>query len=64
MNRVHADQETAKTKSSSEEYTVGRYSNDLVYVRTLINGKRLGMKVDTGAEVSIISDKTREEMFP
>ena len=29
----------------------------------LINGKRLSMELDTGAEVSIISHKTREEIF-
>ena len=43
MNRVHDDQETTETESTSEEYTVhdvGRYSNDLVYVQMLINGKR------------------------
>ena len=30
----------------------------------LINGKWLNMEVDTEAEVSIISEKTREEIFP
>ena len=30
----------------------------------LINGKKLSMELDTGAEVSIISEKTREETFP
>ena len=30
----------------------------------LIKGKRLSMELDTGAEVSIISEKTREEIFP
>ena len=34
-----------------------------VYVQMLINGKRLSMEVDTGAEVSIILAKTREEIF-
>ena len=42
----------------------GRYSNDLVHIHTLINGKRLRMELDTGAEVYIISKKTREEIFP
>ena len=66
-NRLHDDQETTETESSSGKYTVhnvGRYSNDSVYVQMLINGKRLSMEVDTGAEVSIISEKTREEIFP
>ena len=67
MNKIHDDQETTKTESSSEEYTVHsieRYSNDPVYVQMLINGKRLSMELDTGAEVSIILGKTREEIFP
>ena len=37
---------------------------DPVYIHTLINGKQLSMELDTGAEVSIISEKTREEIFP
>ena len=67
MNRVECYQETTKIESSSEDYTihnVGRYSNDSVYVQILINGKWLGMEVDTGAEVSIISRKIRKEIFP
>ena len=67
MNRVHDNLETTETESSSEEYTVHnvrRYSNDPVYVQMLINGKWLSMDMDTGAEVSIISDRTREEIFP
>ena len=67
MNRVHDDQGTTETKSSSEEYTVhnvGRYSNDLVNIHMLINGKRLSMESDTEAEVSILSEKTKEAIFP
>ena len=67
MNRVHDDQETTETESSSEEYlvhNVGRYSNDPVCFQMLINGKQLSMDVDTGEEVSIILEKTREEIFP
>ena len=67
MDRVNGNQETTKTKSSSEEYTVhniGGYSSDPVYGQMLINGKRLSMESDTGAEIFIISEKTREEIFP
>ena len=67
MNRVHDDQETTEIAGSSEEYTVhnfGRYSNDPVYVHMLINSKRLSTELDTGAEVSISSEKTREDIFP
>ena len=67
MNRVQDDQGATETESSREEYkvhNVGRYSNDPVYIHMLINGKKLSMELDTGAEVSIISEKTREEIFP
>ena len=67
MNRVHGDLETTETEGSSEEYAVnkfGRYPNDPIYVQMLINDKRLSMEVATGAEVSIILEKTREEIFP
>ena len=67
MKRVHDDQETPETASSSEEskvHNIGRYSNDPVYVKMLINRKRLSTELDTGAEVSIISEKTTEETFP
>ena len=67
MNRVHDDQGTPDTESSSEEskvHNIGRYSDDPVYVKMLINEKRLSMELDTGSEVSIISEKTREDMFP
>ena len=67
MNRVHDDQGTSETESSSEEskvHNIGKYSSDPVYVNMLINGKKLSMELDTGAEVSIISEKTREETFP
>ena len=67
MNRLHDHQGTTETEGSSEEYkvhNVGRYANDPVYVHMLINGKRVSMELDTGAEVSITSEKTREEIFP
>ena len=67
MNRVHDDQGTTETKNSSEEYTVynvGRYSNDPVYIQMLNNSKRVSMKLDTGAEVSIITEKSRKQIFP
>ena len=67
MNRVHNDQGTTETEGSNEEFTVhnvGRYSNDPVYFHMLINGIRVSMELDTGAEVSIILEKTREEIFP
>ena len=67
MNRVHNHQETTKTECSSEEFIVhhvGRYSNDPFYIQMLINGQQLSMEMDTGAELSIISEKTMEEILP
>ena len=67
MNRVHDDQGTTETESTSEEYNVhniGRQSNHPVYVQMLINGKRLNMELHTEADVSIVSKKTTEEIFP
>ena len=63
MNRVHDDQGTSETESSSEEsqvHNIEKYSSDPVYVHLLINGKKLSMELDTRAEVSIISEKTRK----
>ena len=59
-------QKPGRQKSQMEYkfHDVGRYSFDPVYVRMLIIGKRLSMELDTGTEVSIISEKTREETFP
>ena len=69
---VHSEQETTKTESSSEEYTVhnlGGNCNDLgykykIYCQMLINCKWISIEVDPGAEVSIVSKKTREDIFP
>ena len=47
MNRVYDDQETSKTKGSSEEckvHNVGRYSNDPVYAQMMINGNSQAWK--------------------
>ena len=45
-------------------HDVVRYFNDPIYVYMLINGKKLSTKLDTGAEVPIISEKIRKEIFP
>ena len=41
-----------------------RYCSDLVYVHTLVDGKKLSMELDTEAEVSIVWEKTRKQIFP
>ena len=46
-----------RSKMEYKVHDVGRYSNDPTYVHILINGKKLSMELDTGAEFSIISEK-------
>ena len=47
-----------KSQVEYEVHDVGTYSSDPVYVHMLINWKKLSIELDTGAEVSIISEKT------
>ena len=65
MNRIQGEQEAAG--SSDEEYAshkVNSRASDPVHVRVLINEKEIDMEVDTGAALSIISEKTRNTYFP
>ena len=65
--KLHQVHEQESDDSSSEEYVfhhVGSCSTDPIHVQLLVNGKQLRMEVDTGAALSIISEKTREAMFP
>ena len=62
--QVHKKPGREKLKIEYKVHDVGRYSSDPVYVHMLINGKKLSMELDTGAEVSIILEKTRKEIFP
>ena len=39
-------------------------SSDPITVSMLLNGKELAMEVDTGAALSLISESTRQSMFP
>ena len=61
--QVHKKPGQQKSRREYKVHDVGRHSNDSVYVKMLINGKRLSMELDTGAEVSIISEETRKENF-
>ena len=54
-------------ESDSEEFqvfTIAKKSSHPIQVTLLINGKQLNMEVDTGAAVSIISERTTKAMFP
>ena len=62
--QVHKKPGQQKSKWEYKVHDVGRHFNDPVYVKMLIKGKRLSMKLDTGVEVSIISEETRKEKFP
>ena len=53
-----------KSQMECKVHDIGRHSSDSVYVHMLNNGKKLSMELDTGTEVSIISEKTRKEIFP
>ena len=53
-----------KSQMDYKVHDAGRYSSDPVYVHMLIIGKKLSVELDTGAKVSIISEKTRKEIFP
>ena len=68
-NRVQDDREEqeAEESSSSDEYVfhqVGNRSVDPASVQVQTNNKHLTMEVDTGAALSIISEKTRKAVFP
>ena len=59
--------ETPQEDSSSDEYflhNLGEKSSHPIMVSILANGTPLEMEVDTGADISIISDETRKALFP
>ena len=59
--------ESGTEASSDEEYRLHKLterSSDPITVTVTIDGKQLPMELDTGAAVSIISDKTRRSLFP
>ena len=73
QRNTHRVQEIDSTTSdkeagSGDEYRLlmmtDRSSSDSIMVQVTINGKKLTMELDTGAAVSIISDRTRRSMFP
>ena len=68
-HQVHAGLGSANSasESSGEEYhlhKLGERSSDPINVQLMANGRELSMEFDTGAAVSIISDKTRKGLFP
>ncbi len=53
--------------SSGEEYRIHKvedHSFAPIEVQIVVNGHTLTMELDTGAAVSVISDKTRREFSP
>ena len=62
-------QRTASSRISDDSgefllYKVGSRSSDLISVPMLLNGKELAMEVDTGTVLSVISESTRQTVFP
>lgn len=62
-------QRTASSRISDDSgeflpYKVGSRSSDLTSVPMLLNGKELAMAVDTGTTLSVISESTRQTVFP
>ena len=68
MNWIQGNQEILESGSSDDEYAfhkIKNRANDLVRVWMMVkDGKQLTMEVDTGATLSIISEKTRKPLFP
>ena len=65
-NRVQDDDPTADTGESRDYHLhkMGTQSSPPVEVDVVVNGTSLTMEVDTGAAVSIISEKTRRALLP
>ena len=68
-NHVHEDVSSPASDTganSEDEYHLHRLddrSSHPITVDVLVNGRPLGMELDTGAAVSIISEKTRQALF-
>ena len=61
------DQPSSEGDSSGEEFklhNVGHSKSDPITVTLELNGKKLEMEVDTGATFSVISEATRQAVFP
>ena len=65
-NWVHRDSQDSKDGSDQDLplYQVSNKSLHPITVDLEINKKKLTMEIDTGAAVSIISEKTRKKIFP
>ena len=63
-----ADETNAGSESPDDEYlplyTVGGSATPPIEIPLLINNVKMGMELDTGAAVTIISEKTCMELFP
>ena len=66
-HQVSAKETPEEEDSSGDEYflhKLGEKSSHPIKVSLLANGQALKMEVDTGADISIISDDTRRTLFP
>lgn len=67
-HHVQDDKQSSDDAASSDGefllHKVGSRSPDPITVPMLLNGKTLTMEVDTGAALSVISESTRQSVFP
>ena len=66
-HQICARESPPEEDSSGEEYffhKLGEKSSCPIEISLLANGTPLEMEVDTGADISIISEKTRKTLFP
>ena len=67
-HHLQDDEQSSDDAPSSDSefllYKVGSRSSDPISVPMRLNGKELAMEVDTGAALSVISESTRQSVFP
>ena len=65
-HQIHSKETTTEGDSSSDEYFLHKLGENSTPIRVSLvaNGKPLEMEVDTGADISIISEETRKVLFP
>ena len=62
-----SDEQTSTVPSEQEElslFAIGEQSSRPLYAELLVSGKQLRMEIDTGAAVSIISEKQQRALLP
>ena len=65
-HQIRSKETTTEGDSSSDEYFLHKLGEKLTPIRApfIASGKPLEMEVDSGADISIISEETRKALFP